>query len=636
MAKKAKKETKNETKPVEKEEVQQVTVETPVKEEPVSTPVQKKKSIVGPIILCAVIVLALVAAIVAKSIISSPKQVFSRAIDKTYKEVSNVLKELDDLYKPNEEAIEFSGTMKVDTNMDLEKEMDIDLDGIDISKLEVSGLFGLDIPNEKVEFNAGIKGSDEKIEGQLYFTDGKAYLKTSFYDKIVKFEGDDVNIDFDDIKDSFKELDDMDISLKLYDELLLSFKKALIKSLDKEAITKEKDEIEVLDKEIKVTRNTYKFNEKNVRKLVKNLATNLLADKDFIKDFAKATNKEKSEVKDLLKEMKESASDISIDEAITVNIYSRGILSKFTGIDIVYDKETIASYYTDGDNIEASINDGEEIVFTAEKNKKEYDVKVTVGGEKVATATVRSYTEEKVDLDYVIYINDEEISGTVYLTAKKSKHSVSGDYKFKIGSKEEDEYIEVSGEYKIETKDELEGFNTDKAISSDDVDEDEFVEALEKAIKDDKELNKIYEAIEKSAEESIKQAEKDKLNFNGMYKVEIEDALSLLKNSKPTVLFVGDTYYYSSSEGYELMDNLIEAQDELDFYSYTVKPIELNDAFKNAIANVEFTCKTTSEEKTTCEEWPAIFLINEGKIVKAYRGTVEYNELLNELKKMGL
>ena len=334
--------------------------------------------------------------------------------------------------------------------------------------------------------------------------------------------------------------------------------------------------------------------------------------------------------------MKENAQEINIDEPFTVNIYSRGVLNKFAGIDIVYNKQTVASYYTDGDNIEAVINSGVKMVFTAEKNKEEYDVKLTVDGEKIATATVKSYTEEKIDLDYVIYLDDEKITGTVYLTSKKEKKSVSGDYKFKIKRESEDKYVEISGEYKIETKDELEGFNTDKAISSDEVDQEKFINALEKTIKDDDELSKFYKIIEDAFEESAVQKAKEQLNYNGMYKIEIEDAIAMLKNTKPTVLFVGETYYSSSTDGYELMYNLKNAQDWLDFYSYTIKPTELNDEFKSTIAGVDFTCKTSSEEKTTCDEWPTIFLINGGKIVKAYRGTVDYNELLDGLEKIGI
>ena len=636
-------------KPVYSKTSEEKTVEPEKKEEPrpvepvvqpqiVPEPPKKKgKKIVGPIILCLILVLLIAAAVTARVVITSPKLVYTNAINKTYKEVSNALKVIDDLYKPNEEAIEISGTFKMDTNLDLKKDFGLDVDEkLDLSKIEISGLIGVDIPNEKIAFDAGVKGSSEKIEGNFYFTDGKAFLKTSFFDKVLKLDDKDVDIDFDEVKDAFKELEDKDISIELYDRILKELKHNLIKSLDSEAMEKEKAEIEVLDKDIKVIKNTYKLSEKNLQKLVKKTASNLLDDKDFIKDLAKATGLDKSEIKDELKDIKEEAEEIKLESPIVINIYSRGILNKFAGFDIEVEKETVISYYTDGDNIEAIIDDVDKIVFTVEKDGKEKKAKFTVDGKKIATATIRSFTDKKIDFDYKIY-GDEEITGTVYLTFEQSKRTVEGDYKFKIES--DGEYVEFSGSYKIETKDELEGFDTDNAKPIKEVDEEEFVDKLEKVVKKDDELNKIYESIKEATKDSVIEIEEDKgnnNNNNGMFNVDIDEAVSLLSSAKPTVLYIGDTNNYSTNEAFELLNNLEKAQTELGFFSYTIKPIELNDTFKSAIADVIFECKTNSEENKTCTEWPAIILINEGKVVKGYRGTVDYNELLSELKKLGL
>ncbi len=635
--------------PVYSKTSEEKTVEPEKKEEPrpvepvvqpqtVPEPPKKKgKKIVGPIILCLILVLLIAAAVTTRVVITSPKLVYTNAINKTYKEVSNALKVIDDLYKPNEEAIEISGTFNMDTNLDLKKDFGLDVDEkLDLSKIEISGLIGVDIPNEKIAFDAGVKGSSEKIEGNFYFTDGKAFLKTSFFDKVLKLDDKDVDIDFDEVKDAFKELEDKDISIELYDRILKELKHSLTKSLDPEAMEKEKTEIEVLDKDIKVIKNTYKLSEKNLQKLVKKTVSYLLDDKDFIKDLAKATGLDKSEIKDQLKDIKEEAEEIKLDSPIIINIYSRGILNKFAGFDIEVEKETIISYYTDGDNIEAKIDDGDKIVFTVEKDGKEKKAKLTVDGEKIATATIRSFTDKKIDFDYKIY-GDQEITGTVYLTFEQSKRTVEGDYKFKIES--DGEYVEFSGSYKIETKDELEGFDTDNAKPIKDIDEEEFIDKLEKVVTKDDELNKIYESIKESTKDSVIEIEEDKdnnNNNNGMFKVDIDEAVSLLSSAKPTVLYIGDTNNYSTNEAFELLNNLEKAQTELGFNSYTIKPIELNDTFKSAIADVILECKTNSEENKTCTEWPAIILINEGKVVKGYRGTVDYNELISELKKIGL
>lgn len=622
------------------EQVKPVEPVTPVETEPVkpvetapapTAPVEKPKKSgvkVLPIILCFIALVVIVLAVVARTVMTSPKFVFSNVIDDTYKEVSKELKIMDDLYDPNKEALVVNGSVSLDSNMDLEELLGLDIDEkIDISDIELNGSFGLDIPNEEALLTLGVKGKEETIDAKLFFTDAKMFLETSFYDKVVKFS-DDYDLNLKDVQDALKE---NDVDFSLYDDILSAFVKSLSKSLDKDAMSKEKDEIDVLDKEIKVTKNTYKINEKTMQRLVKNLAENLLDNKDFIKKLSKATGIEESDIKDELKEMKKSASDISLEETIYLNVYTRGALNKFAGIDLVVDKETVVSYYKNGDNVEAMMNDGEKVKLTIEDGKKERKAKVTVGGEKVATATIRALEEDKIDLDYEIYQGDEEMKGTIYLTRKNSKKSITGDYKFKV--EYDDEYITLSGSYGIEAKKELDGVKTSGAIDEDDVDEEAFEEALMDAVKKDDTLSTIVDAIIESVE---REEIESKLNYYDMIDVKSTEAIDLLSKNKATVLYVGFSYY-SASDPYYMFKRLRDAQDELGFYSYMLNETSVNEEFKNAVANIEFECtQEYATEGETCQEWPAIILIKNGKPVKGYRGTVKYDKLIEDLEELGL
>ena len=93
-----------------------------------------------------------------------------------------------------------------------------------------------------------------------------------------------------DFEEMTEDLDKMEIDPSLYDDILKACVKALKDALDKDAMSKEKTTIEVLDKEIKVTKHTYKLTEKNIQKLVRGIADNLLENDDFIKNVAKASD----------------------------------------------------------------------------------------------------------------------------------------------------------------------------------------------------------------------------------------------------------------------------------------------------------------------------------------------------------
>ncbi len=480
---------------------------------PVAEPVKKSASkILVPCILVGILVVLLVAGIVVKSVMSSPKRVFTNVVNKAYKEVSTTLKEIDEFYKPEKEAIEMGGTIKFNTNYDL-SEFGLPKD-LDISKVELGGKFGIDLPKKEIVADADVKGSSEKLGIKAYVKEDKVYLKPSFYDKTIEVDLDEAAIKVDDYKDALDEAEEVDIDLVLYDSILKAYKDAMIDAFDKDAMSKDKDEIEVLDKELKVTKNSYKLNDKSVQKLAKGIIENLLEDKSFIKNVAKAANMEESEIKDTLKEAKKSCSDIKIGSVIVVNVYTRGLLNKYAGFDITADKVEIMSWYTDGDNIEATINAGQKIKFTVEKGKKESKAKLVVGDKKIATATIRSFTEEEVDFDYEINLGEfssqlKEVKGTVKVTAKKDKKKYSGDYKFKV--EYDGKWAEVSGTYFIEAKSSLDGLSTSDAVKADAVDGEAISKALEETITKDETFNQIKDIVTKYMQ--------DKASSNGGYNI---------------------------------------------------------------------------------------------------------------------
>ena len=74
-----------------------------------------------------------------------------------------------------------------------------------------------------------------------------------------------------------------DTDPETYKYLVKTIRNALVKSIDSEYMEKEKDEIDVLDKELKVTKYSYVLDEDAIQDLVKKVAEYLLEEEDFAK-----------------------------------------------------------------------------------------------------------------------------------------------------------------------------------------------------------------------------------------------------------------------------------------------------------------------------------------------------------------
>ncbi len=666
---------KNKNQPTEVEPAQQTPVEVaPVAEAPaaqptetVAAPVAKKAApkLLLPCLLAGIVLILAVAGIVTKTVLGSSKHAFAQALNDAYKEVSDALQTADEKFDFEKNAVVFGGTLKVDTNI---KELRDEI-GIDLKDLELSGSAGVDVDKKEILVEAGVKGKKEKLALKVFLQDNVAFIKTSFYDKVIKVEGEDLDLDAD-FEEITKTLDEFEIDPALYDNILEAVVKALEKSLDKDSMSKEKTTIDVLDKEIKVTKHTYKLNEKSIQKLIRGFADNLLEDKDFVSNVAKASNIDKSEIKDALKKMKDGARDITFDTTINFSVYTKGLLSDICGYELKVEKEKVFYYYENGDNVEAELNAGKKIKLTIEDGKKEREGKLTYDGETIASATIRSLEEGNIDFDFTIHLSEldsiglnsdmGDISGTIYLTKKENKKDITGDYKFRIEI--DDEYAQVEGSYSIENKDKLDGVDTSKAITEDELDEEEFEKAFEDAINGDEVFKEIFGTL---MEEQEKKEEESKLNYNDMVTSDSETILKKLKSEKATVIYVGNTYYssYYEEDASKMLNNLMDAQDDLEFHSYTVTPSNVSTELKTALAGIEFTCPTKTIEVTPiepqegentektptddiapapispasdCAEYPAIILVKGGKVVKAFRGTVDLTTLETELKNIGL
>ena len=649
---------------------------------------------VGPIVTIAVVAVLLVGGVILGTVSSTPKSVFKGAINKVYKLSNTALDSYEtylEEYDLTENAAHITGDFAIETNLE-------DFDGYELDKISLGFDIGVDYKSEILKVGADLKGKKEKISFDAAYQKDEMYIASSLFEEILKIDSEmmselGIEVDFNELKEQIKTYEkEYDSDPETYEYIVKSIKDALIKALDSEYMEKEKDTIDVLDKELRVTKNSYVFKDKSVKAMLKTVAEELLDDKDFAKKMADAMGVEKSDVKELLKQIKKSASDIDFDEKLAFNIYTKGLFNSLAGIGLEVEGKEYISMYTDGKNVEITFDNHEKdeysaqkLVITIEKDGKGYKAKVKENKEKILEMNIKEATDETIDMTMTAYEEGEKAASIgIYLNVVQKKNTFSGSYKFKVTEGESKEYVGFSGKYTIAIEKELDEMKVKNAVSIEELDTEKVSANIEKVMEKDEALGAILkDTIEELEEEMLD------LNYIGMSEVNVDKAKKLLTNTKATVLYVGDTYYssYSNPDASKLLYNLESLQTELDFYSYYLDEYDVTTEFEELIKGPETNCgvltpetntETTPSTDTPTTEtpvtdtpttdtqtqvegeqtqtkdenvvgegtttncvpkpivYPGIYLIKDGKIQKAITGTITYDELKTALASIGI
>jgi len=619
------------------------------------------------IIALGVVIVLVIGGLTLKFVSSSPKQVFKNTINNVFKEINNGLdevEEVNDILNVEENATYISGDVKIETNIE-----DL-IDGLSkdtiesISKLTLSYEAGIDLENEQLLGGIKVTGSDSSIDAKVYYTNDYVYLTSSVLEEIVKTDTSELgssNIDFSEYEEMLSEInEDIEFNTEDYDYILEAFKKALIKSLDSEKMQKGSGSFEVDDKTINATKVSYTFDEDALSEYVKSVCEILKEDDEFLSKLASITNLDKSDIEDALEELIDSADDIEMSDEFAVNIYLKGLLNKVVGFSVEYDEKEYFSVYNDGDKTteikfdnHSSDDYGKiKLVATAVAENDETTISIKYNKEQIATVTVRELSDEVIDFDVKVNYDDDTYKMSMYLSRLTENDKISGEFKYAMTLN--DEYAKYSGSYSIEPKANLIDIDISKAVDIDEIDTEKLVTNIEDVVKNDEAFNDLLG----DSLDDMKTSLLD-LNSYGMKETTSSKATSLLNNTTSTVLFVGDTYYssYSEADAKAMFENLKKAQEELDFYSYFLDEYDVSEDFIAATSTVQYICNSSSTitepetentenvenieetettETSTCSNYPALYLIKDGQIVKAYRGTISYDDLKNALAEIDI
>lgn len=453
----------------------------------------KKKKIVVPIVVAAIALILIIGGIGYKTISNNPTNILKDSINNAYKDFKDSLEEYDKK----------------------KKDFDITKDSIKVSgDLQLSGDMFKDIEDDKISFTAGFDYANKLLEGEatleedgknllnatVWTKDNKMYLKSNnLFDNTYELDDFDFEEEFnlEELEDAMSEMDN--VSTDDIDYLVKEFKDALIKSLNKDEMTKEKETIEINDLSVKTTKISYNIDKNSTKELMTSLADILTENDEFISKLAKLTDSEKSDIKDAFKELKDKDNYEDMPKG-EINIYTTGVTNKVVKVELKLDTVTM-SYSDYKDNVYVLVSEKESdlrLEVIGKTEKKVTDIEVKFNKQKIATLTVRQFDEEGIDFDYNIDVEDEiKAKGTVKITCKeKSKTEYEGVVEFSINAEADGEEIDFGAKmnYTIQTKEKIADYDTSKAIASDDITEED-AEKLENAL-EDLENSKIYSFIE--------------------------------------------------------------------------------------------------------------------------------------------
>lgn len=364
----------------------------------------------------------------------------------------------------------FNNMINKDINFDIEKDsmlltgnLKIDASIEELKDLDVAYRFGLDYKNEKIELGADLKENKKSlIDAIIYVIENNAYVSLEDdYNNLIKI--DNQNFDFNDI---FSIESNINYSKDDIDYIVKEFKDILINSIDMNELKKSSDTISLDNKDVKVNKITYNLNKRNVKKLMNNFIDNTLDNKDLLKKLSEISDTDIDDIKNSLKDAKNEEYQ-SIGK---LNIYTKGFVNNLVKLEII------------SEDIEFGINFGKDTKIYAKNDNTNI------------TFTINEYSDEKVNIDYLIKINNEKITGNILLTAKEIKDGkYSGELSFEFNY---DEYVfSISTEYELEIGAKISDIKTKDAINYSELDTTEMNEVSTNILKRFKNSN-LYNMIE--------------------------------------------------------------------------------------------------------------------------------------------
>lgn len=302
--------------------------------EPIKRKTKKTKNYKGLIIFfIVVVVIAFLAGtfFVVKEMFSSPVAIYKKSVELGYEAITDVLKEQAEKklnYDIREDTILNSGEIGIDT----------DLPSIaDFGKYTYGYKLNMDFKNNQIDGGLLLNNKGTNLlDLKAYLRDKKIYLEEGkIYNKILELDNKEVaNLDMQKFTRSIEANDFINI--------LKCVKDYIVKNINKNSITKEKETIEVNNKSLKVTSNIYIIKKEEVIKHYEAILEALQKDDNALESLGDIFGLSKREMAAKLKELKGNKELLqAFAYNIEIKIYTKGFFNDFLGISLLLDGDEV-------------------------------------------------------------------------------------------------------------------------------------------------------------------------------------------------------------------------------------------------------------------------------------------------------
>lgn len=387
-----------------------------------------------------ILIIAIVAGLIYYfSFYTKPEQMYKKLIGSSIDSYTDKLKDAD--YKTLNTSFKFSANVKTDSD-------EIDEDILELINKTDIGL-NLQTNNEEKQLIVNLESNYDKkslLNMQVYsnIDDEKTYIYAKdLLDKYIETEVDD---------EFYSSLSELLDSQKVSSEEKLSLQKAmqilkneLTNIIKPEYCSSQKEDININDKKVSVTKNTIKMNAKQLKDEFTSVSNNLRDNEEFLNCF-----KDKDDVKDVLDNLLDSLEDLDDDDKSTVemNLYTKGLMQEVV-------KFSITAY------------------------SEEEDETVTISFTKTE--------ENKYYFEALANDNESVLTGSINIEQKDDKEGIA-KLEFNV---EEFGKIAINIEYSTKYNEEIDNVNVKKSVKA-----DELTTTDQKTLMTNLQKSKLYELIE--------------------------------------------------------------------------------------------------------------------------------------------
>lgn len=359
-----------------------------------------------------IILLALLGGFIYLKVNSTPKKIFTGAINKAFE----FLEVEEDEYTTVKSKVELSGS--IESENDSVKEVKDILENSKIainSEIDAKNL----VVNENIQVvynNENLINLDASVQDQKIYIALKDWLDK--YIEVPVQEADLLKIN--EVADN---LSSIDANL-----LLKSVQEEFVKEIQKQEFVQEKVKVNLDGKETKVTKSSLKLSEEQAVTFVKEFLGNLKQNKNF----QTATGDYKDEIIEQISAVLEDlpTEDFDQDTKICFSIYTKGMLNKFVAVDFTIEEEekiTAGIEFVKQNNGKYQFS-----VYENDEEKRTNLIKITIDDEKESknkgTIKISVYFEDEVlDLICKYELKGEQVTFEVSTTIENVELVLSGN-----------------------------------------------------------------------------------------------------------------------------------------------------------------------------------------------------------------